>query len=89
MLLNFFNYKDHEYLLVLDMENEKVLLINHFLDADYGHCIWRLIDWIIWKGKLKKAEEMQGSNTNIDKQTLILDDFLDGLHGSQGNPTSR
>lgn len=32
---------------------------------------------------------MQGSNTNIDKQTLILDDFLDGLHGSQGNPTSR
>ena len=50
-LLDTFIYKDHVYLLLLDMENEKVLLINQFLDAVDGHCNWRLIDfdYLKWK----------------------------------------
>ncbi len=35
-LLDTFIYKDHVYLMLLDMENEKVLLINQFLDAVDG-----------------------------------------------------
>ena len=50
-LLDTFSFKDHIYLLLLDMENEKVLLINQFLDAVDGHCNWRLIDfdYLKWK----------------------------------------
>ncbi len=53
-LLDSFNYKDHVYLLLLDMETEKVFLINQFLDAVDGHCIWRLIDldYLKWKAEV-------------------------------------
>ena len=52
-LLDTFNYKDHVYLLLLDMENEKVLLINQFLDTDDSHCHWRLIDIDYLKRKVE------------------------------------
>ena len=50
-LLDTFIFRDDVYLLLLDMENEKVLLINQFLDAVDGHCNWRLIDfdYLKWK----------------------------------------
>ena len=53
-LLDTFNYKDQVYLLLLDMENEKVLLINQFLDAVDGYCHWRLIDFDYLKWKAEK-----------------------------------
>jgi len=54
-LLDTFNYKDHVYLLLLDLENEKVLLINQFLDAIDGHCHWRLIDFDYLKQRAKES----------------------------------
>ena len=50
-LLDAFHYKQHVYLLLLDMENEKILLINQFLNTDDGYCNWRLIDfdYLKWK----------------------------------------
>ena len=53
-LLDTLIYKDDVYLLLLDMENEKILLINQFLDTDDGHYNWRLIDFDYLK---RKAEE--------------------------------
>jgi len=54
-MLNTFSYKDHVYLLLLDLENEKVLLINQFLDAVDGHCNWRLIDIDYLKQRAKES----------------------------------
>ncbi len=54
-LLDTFNYKDHVYLLLLDMETEKVLLINHFLNTDDGQCNWRLIDIDYLKQRVKES----------------------------------
>ena len=50
-LLDAFHNKQHVYLLLLDMETEKILLINQLLDAVDGHCNWRLIDfdYLKWK----------------------------------------
>ena len=58
-LLDTFIYKDHVYLLLLDMENEKVLLINQFLDAVDGYCHWRLIDfdYLKWKAEESSRDE--------------------------------
>ena len=42
-LLDVFWHKSHVYLLLLDMESEKVLLINQYLDTDDGYCHWRLL----------------------------------------------
>ncbi len=53
-LLDAFNYKDHVYLMLLDMETEKVLLINQFLDTDDGYCSWRLLDFVYLKRKAEK-----------------------------------
>jgi len=52
-LLDTFICKDDVYLLLFDMENEKVLLINQFLDAVDGYCSWRLIDfdYLKWKAE--------------------------------------
>lgn len=54
-LLDTFISKDHVYLLLLDMENEKVMLINQFLDTDDGHCHWRLIDFDYLKQRAKES----------------------------------
>jgi len=52
-LLDAFQNKQHVFLLLLDMETEKVFLIDHFLDTDDGHCNWRLIDFEYLKKKAK------------------------------------
>ena len=54
-LLDTFSYKDHVYLMLLNMENEKILLINQFLDAVDGHCNWRLIDFDYLKQRVKES----------------------------------
>lgn len=52
-LLVAFHYKQIVYLLLLNMETEKVLLISQLLDAVDGHCNWRLIDFEYLKRKAK------------------------------------
>ena len=54
-VLQIFKYKDDVYVLLLDMENEKVLLINQFLDAVDGYCHWRLIDIDYLKQRAKES----------------------------------
>ena len=53
-LLDTFICKDDVYLLLFDLENEKVLLINQFLDADDGYCSWRLLGFDYLKRKAEK-----------------------------------
>ena len=60
-LLDTFICKDDVYLLLLDIENEKVLLINQFLDAFDGYCSWRLIDFDYLKGKAEVSWRDEGT----------------------------
>ena len=50
-VLEYYMFIPNDGILLLDMENEKVLLISQFLDAVDGHCNWRLIDfdYLKWK----------------------------------------
>jgi hypothetical protein len=54
-LRDVFSYKDYVYLLLLDMETQKVFLINQFLDADDGHCNWRLLGFDYLKQRAKES----------------------------------
>jgi hypothetical protein len=54
-LIDTFSNKDHVYLLLFDLEDEKVLLINQFLNTDDGHCNWRLIDFEYLKKRAKES----------------------------------
>lgn len=54
-LLDTFYYKEHVYLLLLDFETEKVLLINQLMDSDDGYCSWRLIDFDYLKRKVEES----------------------------------
>ncbi len=54
-LLDIFCYKSHVYLLLLDMESEKVLLINQYLDTDDNFCNWRLLDIDYLKQRLEES----------------------------------
>ena len=54
-LLDVFCYKSHVYLLLLDMESEKVLLINQYLDTDDGYCHWRLLGLDYLKQRLEES----------------------------------
>jgi len=73
-LLDVFYFKSHVYMLLLDMESEKVMLINQYLDTDDIFCNWRLLDIDYLKQRL---EEMKKSNTNIDKQSSSPEDLLE------------
>ncbi len=53
-LLDAFNYKDNVYLMLLDIETEKVVLINQFLNTEDGFCSWRLLDFDYLKWKAEK-----------------------------------
>jgi hypothetical protein len=54
-LLDIFCYKSHVYLLLLDMESEKVLLINQYLDTDDTFCNWRLLDIDYLKQRVEES----------------------------------
>lgn len=54
-LLDVFLYKDCIYLLLIDMESEKVLLINQYLDTDDGYCHWRLLGLDYLKQRLEES----------------------------------
>lgn len=54
-LLDVFYFKYHMYLLLIDLETEKVILISHYLDANDDFCNWRLLDFDFLK---QRAEEL-------------------------------
>lgn len=53
-LLDVFYYNENIYLLLLDTESQKVMLVTQFMDAIDLFCGWKLLDWEYLK---KKAEE--------------------------------
>ena len=60
-LLDVFNLKSHVYLLLLDMESEKVMLINQFLDTDDTFCNWRLLDIDYLKQRVEESWRDEGT----------------------------
>ncbi len=44
-VLDVFYHNENIYVLLIDTESQKVMLLNQFMDCNDYHCSWKLIDW--------------------------------------------
>lgn len=53
-LLDVFYHNENIYILLIDTESQKIMLVNQFIDCLDYHCSWKLLDWDYLK---KTADE--------------------------------
>jgi hypothetical protein len=54
-LVDVFYFKHRVYLMLIDLETEKILLINQYLDTDDTFCNWRLLDIDYLKQRVEES----------------------------------